>query len=84
MSLLGPMTKAEAVAHAAERGLTQHYNTGECGDGGYGSRLYYREPGSAENQYGQPLRHADLSRLPGLGWYVAYYGPTPEEEREHD
>ncbi len=68
----GSLTKAAARQQVHDRGYTEHYDTGSCGDGGYGSRLYFKKPDAKHNRYGQPTEHATLSRL-GRGWYVSVF-----------
>lgn len=37
-------TKSAAVKALADLGYTKHIYSGECGDGGWGSREYYAKP----------------------------------------
>jgi hypothetical protein len=46
---------------------------GECGDGGYGSRLYFRHKDSKQEEWNHDV---SLSRLPGYGragWTPSYF-----------
>lgn len=61
-------SKHEALARVRKHGYTEHFDTGEAGDGGYGSRLYYCRPDPVRNCFGQPLEVATLSRVAGA-WY---------------
>lgn len=60
-------TKAQVIRRAKALGYVQT-GIGECGDGGYGSRLYFEKPGCEKNEYGAPLEPGVASRLPRLGW----------------
>jgi hypothetical protein len=48
----GPMTKVAAERLIAQEGYPEQFDTGECGDGGYGSRLYFRKgPDAPTNEH---------------------------------
>jgi len=69
----GPMSKPEARRFVAEHGFPDHFNTGECGDGGYGSRLYFRRgPEAPKNEAGWPIETATISRL-GRVWHATIF-----------
>jgi hypothetical protein len=74
----GPMTKVAAERLIAQEGYPEQFDTGECGDGGYGSRLYFRKgPDAPTNEFGWPLEHATLSRLGGY-WHAAIFEGTSQ------
>lgn len=66
-------TKTKAIAAAKAAGHTALYYTGESGDHGYGSRLYYAAPGAPRNSFGHPLKHAEVSRV-GREWFMVEFG----------
>lgn len=61
------MTKAQAIAEVKARGFTFHCDTGESGDCGYGSRLYFKR----ERLDAAPS--ATVSKVPGAGWVTSYF-----------
>jgi hypothetical protein len=63
------MTKSEAKKAVIALGYTEHYDTGSCGDYGYGSRLYYRNPNVVPIANGN-FSHAYISKL-GKNWVVS-------------
>lgn len=65
------MKKADAIAEVKARGYTHHFDTGESGDCGYGSRLYFRRPGL---QVTPTINTATVSQVPGAGWLSSYFG----------
>lgn len=70
------MTKREAIIEVVTNGYTIHFNTGESGDCGIGSRMYYCKPNAARNASGYPLQTAEISKVPGVpgGWLTSYFG----------
>ena len=70
--LPGEYSKSKAIAILRGRGFTEHYDTGECGDGGYGSREYYCRPGAERNEFQQPYDNATISRLGGT-WRISIF-----------
>jgi hypothetical protein len=75
----GPYTREAALARARQGGFPDHYETGECGDNGHGSRLYLRRsPDAPRNPVGGLLEHATVSRVGrGADWFVSFF-----EDRE--
>lgn len=57
-------------------GHAMHYDTGQCGDGGWGSREYFRAFDAPLNPYGFPLdKHSTISRV-GRFWIVSDFSKT--------
>lgn len=78
----GPMTKPEARKWLVERGYHDEFAQGRCGDGPFGSRLYFRTgPHAVQNAAGWPCETATLSRLPD-GWHATIFGGVYEGEPE--
>lgn len=70
----GPFETAEAaVEFLATKGKTHHEGTGECGDYGYGSRLYYCAPDTERNEFGAPVPLAATASYVCGKWVVAVY-----------
>lgn len=69
----GPGAKASARRFVTEAGYTEHFDSGECGDGGHGSRLYFRKPNAPANEHGWPLQLGQVDRLEGQ-WYATIFG----------
>jgi hypothetical protein len=63
------MTKNEAIKAVVALGYTNHFSTGESGDYGYGSRLYYKNPNVVPIANGN-FSHAYISKL-GKNWVVS-------------
>lgn len=61
--------KRAALAHMKSLGYV-HHQTGQCGDGPWGSREYWMKPGCEINQHGWPLDTMCASRLTGK-WVVS-------------
>jgi hypothetical protein len=70
-------TKAQAVAIMVnEYGYTEHYQTGSCGDGAYGTRLYFKSPEAELNEFGAPItRNGYISKVKG-GWVCSNMDPN--------
>lgn len=65
------MNKSQARAAIKALGYTVLFDTGQCGDGSYGSREYYRAPDAKLNEHGFPTeKHGTISRWNGK-WYVS-------------
>lgn len=68
-----PWSKNQAIAEVVRLGYRIHYNTGESGDHGYGSRLYYKRADAPLNDYGYPLKgHATVSKV-GRKWFISEF-----------
>jgi hypothetical protein len=68
------ITKREALKIVEGLGYTHHFATGEAGDEGFGSRLYYKHPDAPLNEFGMPTDlHGTVSLSPD-GWYVSDFG----------
>ena len=65
------MTKSEAIREVEAKGFTYHYDTGESGDCGFGSRLYFCKP--IHEVCFNPKQSATISKVPG-GWHTSYFG----------
>lgn len=67
-------SKQHAMDEAAERGYTEVFDEGSCGDNGHGSRLYLCKPGAELNRHGWPVQHATLSYLgESSGWHITFF-----------
>ena len=66
------LTKAQAIKEVTSKGYVQ-YEIGMCGDGGYGSRIYFQLPGSPKNRFGFHLETATVSKVSGYGWMTSYF-----------
>lgn len=66
MASLEFKSKPAAVKYVESLGYVYH-DKGFSGDGGYGSRLYFKKPNTPVNQYGAPLQTATVSKV-GRSW----------------
>lgn len=64
--------KADAIADAHRMGYTELFDTGSAGDYAYGSRLYFKKPGSAVCRTFLGASHCEVSRLKGQ-WAVSVF-----------
>lgn len=67
-------TKAAAKKAVIVQGFTVHFDTGESGDGGYGSREYFTKLDAQKNEFGFPLQYATISKVGRLGWHISVFG----------
>lgn len=75
--------KAAARKAILALGYTDHYLTGQCGDGGHGSREYYKAPNAELNEYGAPVtKHGTISKV-GKRWALADFNPAPVAKSEN-
>lgn len=65
-------TKSAAIKAVKAAGYTVHVDTSSSGDYAYGSREYFAKPDSKKNEYGFPLSHATVSKLPGV-WVISVF-----------
>jgi hypothetical protein len=66
--------KAEAIKAVTSRGYVQ-IGLGQCGDGAYGTRIYFEMPGSAKNQYGCSMDLAQVDKVCGRWVATVNYKP---------
>lgn len=72
-------TKAQARNYCVKvLGHTNHYLTGSCGDGAYGTREYFKAPDAPKNEYGSPLNHHSTISKIGKSWAVSDFTHTEE------
>lgn len=67
-------TKAEATKAVTSRGYV-HTDTGQSGDGAYGSREYFEKPNCARNQFGAAMDIAVISKVGGRWLASINYKP---------
>ena len=69
------MTRAQAITRAKDQGFITLIRTGESGDHGYGSRLYFGRDGAKDNPW--PVEYAVASKV-GENWTISFFphGPT--------
>lgn len=60
-------------------GHTDHFGTGQCGDGGWGSREYFRAPDAPKNKYGVTSdKYSSISRI-GRKWIITDWSSETAE-----
>lgn len=63
-------SKAQAVKAVESRGYV-YEGEGQCGDGAFGTRIYFSKPGCEKNQFGCPMDTAQVDKVRGLGWLAS-------------
>lgn len=65
--------KERAISALHAEGYTVLHETGSCGDGGHGTRLYYRRPDAPLNTFGWPVAgYATISFVAGQ-WLISRF-----------
>jgi hypothetical protein len=52
-------------------GHSVHYDSGQSGDGGWGSREYFKAPDAPLNEYGFPVDKCSTISRVGRFWHVS-------------
>lgn len=66
-------SKALALRAVKALGYTVRDSISSSGDWGYGSRVYYRKPDSAKNQFGAYVDVASVSKVTSNKWGVSTF-----------